>query len=368
MSSLDELRLQLDAIDDELLDAAARRLDVARRIGELKAREGLGTYDRAREQVVLDAARARSERHGLPPELGQRLIGTLMDAGHGLQEAVQDSVQPVQLLIVGASGAMGRWLAQVLAERGVAVTGIDREQEDDLARYVAHADVVLVSVSMHAATSVVQRVLPHMRPDALLCDVNSLKADICALYADAACETLGLHPMFGPTTASMRRQKVVVCPVKPGPRTEWLLGILSSMGAELVDADPAEHDRMMALVQVVTHFRTIATGMALARSGTAVGDSLRFTSPIYRLELSVIGRLFAQDPELYASILFDNPDSERIRRTLRSATDELDDIVARRDRDRFIALFEQTADWFSDFAETAQDQSDRIIEHLVREP
>ena len=174
--------------------------------------------------------------------------------------------------------------------------------------------------------------------------------------------------MFGPTTASLRRQKVVVCPVSSGPRTEWMLHQLAAMGAELIQATPEDHDSMMALVQVITHFRTIATGITLARTGVSIAESLRYTSPIYRLELSVIGRLFAQDPELYASILFDNPDGDRVRHLLSEATAELHTLIAGRDRDGFLAIFQETATWFSDFAEQAQQESDRIIETLIREP
>jgi chorismate mutase/prephenate dehydrogenase len=231
---------------------------------------------------------------------------------------------------------------------------------------VARADVTVVAVGMDRAADVTRALAPHVREDALLCDINSLKAELCAVYAAGGPgEAVGLHPMFGPTVSSLRRQKVVVCPVRPGPRARWFLGELAALGAELVEADPAEHDRMMAIVQVVTHFRTIATGMALGRSGARLADTLRFTSPIYRLELAVVGRLFAQDPHLYASILFDNPDGERVRALLRGATAELDAIVERADRAAFLAAFDAARAWFAGFADEAMATSDHLIDALV---
>lgn len=368
MSELEALRAELDALDEELLRIAARRLAVTQRIGEHKAAVGRPTFDREREQVVLAAARDRARRHGVPPRVGQALVQSLVEAGHHLQEAVQPAAESQRVHILGGDGAMGRWFAELLRERGAVVDCSDRGDERPLAQRVSSADIVLVAVSMDQASRVVAEVLPLLRDDALICDINSLKADVCTLYAQAPGEALGLHPMFGPSTRSLRRQKVVVCRVHDGPRSEWMLDLLRQAGADLVPSDPAEHDDAMALVQVVTHFRTIATGMALARSGRPLDDSLRFTSPIYRLELSVIGRLFAQDPELYASILFDNPRGELVRRLLSDATTELDHIVAGRDRDAFIAAFEQTAAWFADFADDALGLSDRLIEHLTAEP
>src|SRR5690606_25813695 len=123
--------------------------------------------------------------------------------------------------------------------------------------------------------------------------VNSLKGPICDVFAEhARGEAMGLHPMFGGTVASLRRQKVVACPVRPGPLGDWLLSELGALGLEVVHATPAEHDRMMAVVQVLLHFRTSVSGGAFRRAGVPVADSLRFTSPIYRLELSVVARLF----------------------------------------------------------------------------
>lgn len=368
MTPLDALRAELDAADEALLAAAASRLDITRRIGALKAKTGTGTFDRHREEVVLARTRRLSDALGLPPRTGVAVIQAVMEAGHSAQETIQE-VQPEgpSVLIVGGNGEMGQWFARCLAARGARVDVTDLEDPRDLATLVNASDVVMLAVSMHAVQSVLTDVVPHMRPDALLCDINSLKAEVCQRYAQASCETLGLHPMFGPTTSSLRRQKVVVCPVQSGPRSTWLLGQLAALGAELIESTPTDHDNMMALVQVITHFRTIATGITLARTGVSISESLRFTSPIYRLELSVIGRLFAQDAQLYASILFDNPDGDRVRDLLSTATTELHTLIAERDRDGFLRLFHETADWFSDFAEQAQQESDRIIDTLIRE-
>ncbi|MFT6142873.1 MAG: chorismate mutase/prephenate dehydrogenase [Myxococcota bacterium] len=369
MTTLQELRAELDAADEALLTAAANRLAITRRIGALKAATGTAIFDRSREEVVLARTRQRSTALGLPAATGVAVVQAVMEAGHTAQETVQDiPPEGPTVLIIGGNGAMGQWFARCLESRGAQVVLTDIDDPRDRFALVAASDIVLLSVSMHAVEQVLQDVLPHMRADALLCDINSLKANVCAGYESAACETLGLHPMFGPTTSSLRRQKVVVCRVKSGPRTTWMLTQLAAMGAELIETTPKEHDSMMALVQVITHFRTIATGITLARTGVSISESLRYTSPIYRLEMAVIGRLFAQDPELYASILFDNPDGDRVRHLLSEATTELHALIAHRDRTGFMALFEETAAWFSDFAEQAQQESDRIIETLIREP
>lgn len=50
---------------------------------------------------------------------------------------------------------------------------------------------------------------------------------------------------------------------------------------------------MMGIVQVLTHFGFIAMGRALKASGSPLAASLPYTSPIYRIELAMVGRLFS---------------------------------------------------------------------------
>ena len=54
---------------------------------------------------------------------------------------------------------------------------------------------------------------------------------------------------------------------------------------------------------------------------------LAMSSPIYRLELVMVGRLFAQDPQLYADIIFSNTDNvAMMERFIDRFRDMLDDI------------------------------------------
>ena len=264
---------------------------------------------------------------------------------------------------------MGRLFEKELAVRGHAVDIRDVDDQRDIAGVVGAADIVMVSVPMDDAASVVETIGPHVRPDALLCDVNSLKQDVCAAMGrTCAGEALGLHPMFGPTVHSLRRQKVVACPVKPGPLAEWWRAELGRMGLELIETDPETHDRMMAVVQVLVHFSTLVMGEALRGTGVSVEESLRFTSPIYRLELAFVGRLFAQNPELYAEIEMSNPAGAGVRRSFLDAAARLDRVISAGDHTTFIRLFEGVSAYFRDFADEAMELSDFIIDEVVARP
>lgn len=66
--ALTALRDELGALDADLVDLLARRVDVARRIGAEKRSAGLATLDTRREAQVVAAVARHARRVGLPEE------------------------------------------------------------------------------------------------------------------------------------------------------------------------------------------------------------------------------------------------------------------------------------------------------------
>lgn len=223
------------------------------------------------------------------------------------------------VLIVGGAGEMGRWYARFLADAGWEVTIHDvspdaamvaREggwaRADDLS-VAGRCDAVLVSVPIDRVADAVAGVAPRMRRGSLLCDITSVKVapmEAMARHAPAGVDVIGSHPLFGPTMPAARGQTVILTPL--GGRSEtWmprLRDLYASAGVKVEVLSPEEHDRLMAVVQGLTHFVYIALGGTLRALGFDVSRSRRFTSPIYDIFLDLVGRILAQNPELYALI------------------------------------------------------------------
>jgi len=59
----------------------------------------------------------------------------------------------------------------------------------------------------------------------------------------------------------------------------------------------------MLFVQGLTHYVTLCMADSIRRLGMDIAATKEFTSPVYQIELSLVGRLLSQDPDLYADIL-----------------------------------------------------------------
>ncbi|MEE8295056.1 MAG: hypothetical protein V3R64_05045, partial [Sphingomonadales bacterium] len=88
---------------------------------------------------------------------------------------------------------------------------------------------------------------------------------------------------------------------------------------------------------------------------------LEFSSPIYRHELAMIGRLFVQSPDLYCEIIFSAPgNSKLLRRYLDQYQQALLQLEAG-DKEGFKESFKSISAWFSPHAEALYKESSALL-------
>jgi chorismate mutase/prephenate dehydrogenase len=141
--------------------------------------------------------------------------------------------------------------------------------------------------------------------------------------------------------------------------------MLHARGLEVVETSPEEHDRAMSIVQVLVHFSTEVVGRTLAALGMPLENTLRFTSPIYLIELLLTARHFAQSPALYGAIQMANPATAHVTAAFVKAAEEMRGIAARGDQAAFNAIFDEVRQYFGAFTGAALQQSDFLIDRLV---
>ena len=71
--SLEDLRINLSAIDRQLVELIAERQRIVSDIGKSKQTSGTGTRDYAREKDVLDMGRRQATEMGVDPDLVENL-------------------------------------------------------------------------------------------------------------------------------------------------------------------------------------------------------------------------------------------------------------------------------------------------------
>ncbi len=226
---------------------------------------------------------------------------------------------------------------------------------------LADASLVIVAVPIRLTAMVIQQ-LNNLPTDCVLADVTSVKeAPLYEMMKVHQGPVVGLHPMFGPDVSGLIKQTIIACEGRYPEQYHWLLEQFQVWGAKIYPIAAEVHDQAMAMVQVMRHFSTIAYGYHLMTEGADISQLVEMSSPIYRLELIMVGRLFAQDPILYTDIIFSNHDNIAMMKRFAYRFLELLEDVETDDKAAFVNMFNQVSQWFGDYADIFLQESKSML-------
>jgi len=369
LKDIEALRKEIDDIDEALVSLLAKRQQEVARIVSLKRAHGIPVYHPAREEDLISNRRRQAQEVGLAPAYIEDLYRLILRQSRVRQTAhmAQKGVRPATtVLIVGGRGEMGRYFRHWLEAAGYTVRTLNREDWDRVDELCSGIDLALVSVPIEVTAEVITQLGPHLPAECVLADITSIKGPpMEAMLKAHEGPVVGLHPLFGPTPSTMDKQIVVVTPGRNETACRWVIDQFSAWGSITIRSDAEEHDNMMDMVQALRHFATFTFGQFLHKKGIDLHRTLEFSSPIYRLELVMVGRLFAQDPVLYAEIIFSSPERQQLLREFVESLNQNLTMLENSDKALFCAEFKKVADWFASFSEQALRESTYLIDKLI---
>ncbi len=345
--ALSDLRQDIDAIDAQIVSLLADRQRVVGHVAALKKSHNLQVYHPAREEIYRTIIRR------------SRVVQT---GSMALKSVRSDGV----VLLVGGKGGMGRYFQECFRLAGYQVRILDKDNWRDAGQLCNGIDLVMVGVPIDVSCEVIRNIGPFMPAKAVLCDITSIKEQPLEEMLKAHDgPVVGLHPLFGPTTSSLDKQIIVATPGRNDDACQWVLDQFATWGAVVVRSDAREHDDIMGIVQALRHFATFAFGQFLKRRRISLSRTLEFSSPIYRLELGMVGRLFAQDSSLYSEIIFASEQRRDLLKDYIQSLQENLEMLENGNKCLFQKEFQKIAEWFGPFGEQAMRESTFLIDKLI---
>jgi prephenate dehydrogenase len=246
-----------------------------------------------------------------------------------------------QIALIGGHGQMGQWFQRFFESQNLSVLVADVSTHQTSQEVAAQADVVIISVPINKVSEVAREVAPHLKPDAALVDLTSVKQrPMAAMMAAFPGEVVGTHPLFGPREKSIEGQTIVLCMGRGERWFNWLQDLLTQAGARVKITTAPEHDRVMAVVQGLAHFMLIAFGAVIRDLGVSLEDLEEFSTPTFSTLHNLTRRLLSQDPRLYACIQLQNPANRIALRALEDAVADILYFIQRQDADGLVRLIE----------------------------
>jgi chorismate mutase / prephenate dehydrogenase len=361
---LDSIRAQIDACDTELVKLLARRSKLTQQVGKVKHLSGAPLHAPHREAALISARRKQALQSNVNPDLVEDILRRMMREAYENQQSKLACTAPElsPVVIVGGEGAMGRLFEKQFKRSGYEVKILDCAQQAQSKSILTDAKLVMVSVPINSFDEVISQ-LPPLSKDCVVVDITSVKqspVNRLKQYHDGP--VVGLHPMFGPDISHWVKQTVVVCDGQDTGAYQSLLRQLTIWGCQLVNMDAKKHDQAMQIIQVMRHLTTFVYGQFLSKQSHTLEELRSCSSPIYQLELMMVGRLFAQSPDLYSDIMlaqFD--DVEGLLASYQDTFSETLQKLKAGEKTALIEAFSQAKEYFSGSSEQFLSQSKSLL-------
>ena len=215
-------------------------------------------------------------------------------------------------------GAFGRLTARHLspwfdiqAHDPAATDTDDHATLTDLAAAAACPTIIL-AVPVEALAASLTEIRSHLRPDALVIDVGSVKVKPARLMAELlppGVRIVGTHPLFGPQSgkAGIAGLRIAVCEVR-GKRDARRVAAFCrrALALKVFQVSPEDHDREAATVQGLTH---LIARLLLAMEPLPT----RMTTASFDRLMQAVDMVRHDSPAVFRAIERDNPFAAEVR-------------------------------------------------------
>lgn len=263
-----------------------------------------------------------------------------------------------RVAILGGTGAMGRWFAKYFQGKGFEVIISGRSVKktaliaQELGVYagrsnieaVSNADFVMVATPIHLTIKTISEIVNHLKKDALLFDIASIKQGIIQTLEKAAkkgIHTLSLHPLFGPGATDIKGKKILVIPINQDIQAfKKITHFFKEDGGVVYVIESGKiHDIMMALTIALPYFLNIIFGKIV--SNKDIKKMKMFGGTTFTLQFLLAETIFTQDPKLCWDLQSQNPAFIDLLNTLSQSMTKIASMINKKDKIAFVKCFKE---------------------------
>ena len=340
---LDELRDGIRERDLQIIRLIAERTKLAKQIGEIKIGQGLPIRNIEVEKKVIGRYIEEGSRFGLSEGCMRTVASAAIQEAVDTESRLFKKDKRKKVAVVGGAGKMGKWTANLLKGDGNEITVIDPALKNgSTIKDCADADVVIVSVPIHAVAGVLKELDGICGEDTLIFDLSSLKSSLLDTLRDMASrkKVCSVHPMFGPSALSMYDRNLIICDCGNRDAVNEAVTLFDDRGGNLRIMDVEEHDGYMSYVLGLTHAVNIALFTALERSGKSFKELQSVASTTFNKGLDTNRSVASEDPMLYYEIQHVNSHRDEMWNLFCDAIKDIREASVSDDPKRFVDIME----------------------------
>ncbi len=362
--SIEELRKEIEKIDDQILSLAAERMQLAEHVGQIKKKQQKPIKNFAVEKRIIERMREKSEELGTYKDLGEGLVKTLIEYSCKRQNEIYHSnLTPSEKTqnwtIIGGSGNMGKWFAEFSHTLGHRVTIQDQVKSDninpdwsfktDLKESIKGAQVIILATPM-MITNEILKDIADTNSDAIVIEICSLKSPVKegVEYAKSkGINLVSLHPMFGPNTEFLSGKNLILCATATNDQSyEKVKKFISNTPINLIEIPFIEHDKYMRYILGSSHLINLIYARLMDNSSIDLSTLEKVAGTTFQNQIDVTRTVVDENVDLYFEIQILNDSTNILFGELNKIIGEFEVALAKKDREDFVKMMSKSKKFF----------------------
>ena len=348
MDDLAPLRKEIEEIDARIVELLIKRNDAAKKVGDLKKELGIPLRNLDVEKDVIERYGKMAENSSLPKEVAEAVCKLMITASVDLQAPAVRKKMEKNVTVIGGKGNMGVWLCEYFKSLGCSVGVVD--VDTGCIGDAKDSDVVVVSVPIPSVDGVLKDIDAVCKKDALIFDISSLKGPFASRLKEMAerRKVCSVHPMFGPSAASMANRNVIICGCGCDEAVTEAKELFDNDSSNIVVTDLDRHDELMAYVLAFSHAANIVFFTTLKNSGISFGELRNAASTTFNGCVGTSVPVSNENASLYHDIQYLNGSTEDMWKVYENAVKEVKEAALSGDVKRFIEIMERGNRYFGE--------------------
>jgi len=258
-------------------------------------------------------------------------------------------------------------------EKALSDRAIDIAVTSELTEFQA-CDMVFLCVPVYAMKTVLEMLMPHLRPDCVITDVGSTKGDVSRIMAEAGVSDkyIGGHPLAGSEKSGYQAAKanlfenayyvITADESTPEHRKQLLKSVIRDLRAIPLEMTPEEHDRVTAAISHVPH----VVASLLVNLVKRLDGPEEYMKTIAAGGFKDITRIASSSPELWTGICLSN--REKVLKTLAVLEEHLSEfcsMLQQGDKEKLTNFFRTARVYRNSFADMQKSIIQRDFDIVV---
>lgn len=237
-----------------------------------------------------------------------------------------ETLQKTKTIGIIGLGDMGVMYAERFSAAGWNVVGSDRESAyaESAARFAGAkftvvpsghhvsrvADYVIYSVEAENINSIIKQYVTSTKVGAIVGGQTLCKAPEIAAFVEHAppdVDIVLLHLLHGPKIDPEGQPLVLILHRASDESVQFVRALVMCLRSKVVDLSAAEHDRITADTQAVTHAAFLLMGVAWKNSNQYPWETPKWVGGMENAKINILLRIFANKWHVYAGLAITNP-------------------------------------------------------------